>query len=106
MLTEAKRVLCGEVATARLPLCVEISLKTVEGDTMMLETWCLGMLPEQCDPSVSVRLTDHCTTLKMLLYLEDTNCYSTHWCNIFPKIFSCVPGKSYIHCVQQNEYST
>lgn len=57
VLTEAKKVLCGEVATAQLPLCVEISLRTVEGDTMMLETWCLGMLPDQCDPSVRITYT-------------------------------------------------
>jgi hypothetical protein len=57
VLAEAKRALCGEVVTARLPLCVEISLRTVEGDTMMLETWCLGVLPEQCDPSVRVTYT-------------------------------------------------
>ncbi|KDR12447.1 autophagy-related protein 13 homolog isoform X2 [Zootermopsis nevadensis] len=57
VLAEAKRALCGEVVTARLPLCVEISLRTVEGDSMMLETWCLGVLPEQCDPSVRVTYT-------------------------------------------------
>ncbi|PSN40375.1 Autophagy-related protein 13 [Blattella germanica] len=57
VLAEAKKALCGEVVTAKLPLCVEISLKTVEGDSMMLETWCLGMLPEQCDPSVRVTYT-------------------------------------------------
>lgn len=57
VLAEAKKALCGEVVTARMPLCVEISLRTVEGDTMMLETWCLGVLPEQCDPSVRVTYT-------------------------------------------------
>nr|CAD7266927.1 unnamed protein product [Timema shepardi] len=54
---EAKRALYGEVVSARVPLCVEISLRTTEGDTMMLETWCLGVYPEQCDPSVRVTYT-------------------------------------------------
>lgn len=40
-----------------LPLCVEISLKTVEGDQMVLESWCLDILPEQCDPAVRVTHT-------------------------------------------------
>ncbi|KAK6628896.1 hypothetical protein RUM43_002713 [Polyplax serrata] len=57
VLAEAKKALCGEVVTSRMPLCVEISLRTVEGDTMMLETWCLGLLPEQCDPSIRVTYT-------------------------------------------------
>nr|CAH7753349.1 unnamed protein product [Callosobruchus chinensis] len=49
VLAEAKRVLNGEVLSSCLPLCVEISLRTSEGDHMVLESWCLGMLPEQCD---------------------------------------------------------
>nr|CAD7591932.1 unnamed protein product [Timema genevievae] len=54
---EAKKALYGKVVSARVPLCVEISLRTTEGDTMMLETWCLGVYPEQCDPSVRVTYT-------------------------------------------------
>ncbi|KAL1130609.1 hypothetical protein AAG570_011851 [Ranatra chinensis] len=42
---------------SRLPLCVEISLRTVEGDCMVLETWCVGVLPEITDPSVRVTYT-------------------------------------------------
>lgn len=57
VLAETKKVLCGEIGTPRLPICVEISLRTVEGDHMVLETWCLGVLPEQCDPSVRVTYT-------------------------------------------------
>ncbi|KAL0280151.1 UNVERIFIED_CONTAM: hypothetical protein PYX00_001530 [Menopon gallinae] len=57
VLAEAKKALCGEVITPRSPLCVEISLRTVEGDTMMLETWSLGVLPEHSDPSVRVTYT-------------------------------------------------
>lgn len=54
MLAQAKEILNGEVSITRLPLCVEISLRTVEGDQMVLESWCLGMLPEQCDLSLKV----------------------------------------------------
>lgn len=54
VLAEAKRALNGEIISARLPLCVEISLRTVEGDSMVLESWCLSIQPEQYDPSISV----------------------------------------------------
>ncbi|XP_065160382.1 autophagy-related protein 13 homolog isoform X2 [Atheta coriaria] len=57
VLTETKKALNGEVVTNCLPLCVEISLKTVEGDQMVLESWCLDILPEQCDPAVRVTHT-------------------------------------------------
>lgn len=57
VLAETKKALCGELGPSRLPICVEISLRTVEGDQMVLETWCLGVLPEQCDPSVRVTYT-------------------------------------------------
>ncbi|XP_012262969.2 autophagy-related protein 13 homolog isoform X2 [Athalia rosae] len=57
VLTEAKRALCGEIVNSRIPLCVEISLRTIEGDTMVLETWSLGVLPEQSDPAVRVTYT-------------------------------------------------
>ncbi|KAG5882661.1 hypothetical protein JTB14_024470 [Gonioctena quinquepunctata] len=49
VLAEAKRVLNGEILSAHLPLCVEISLRTAEGDQMILETWCLGLSPDKCD---------------------------------------------------------
>lgn len=32
-------------------------MKTVEGDKMVLETWSLGVLPEQSDPTVRVTYT-------------------------------------------------
>ncbi|XP_072381264.1 autophagy-related protein 13 homolog isoform X2 [Diabrotica undecimpunctata] len=55
VLAETKRVLNGEILSSNLPLCVEISLRTVEGDHMVLENWCLGMLPEQqCDPTTRI----------------------------------------------------
>lgn len=54
VLAEAKKALNGEVLSSRLPLCVEISLRTVEGDHMVLESWCLGLLPEQCDSTARI----------------------------------------------------
>lgn len=54
---EAKKVLQGDSITSRLPLCVEISLKTVDGDQMILENWTLGVLQDQCDPSIKVNCT-------------------------------------------------
>lgn len=56
-MADAKRALCGEIVSSTVPLCIEISLKTVEGDTMVLETWSLGVLPEQSDPTVRVTYT-------------------------------------------------
>lgn len=43
--------------TSTVPICIEISLKTVEGDTMVLEMWSLGVLPEHIDPTVRVTYT-------------------------------------------------
>ncbi|XP_031779521.1 autophagy-related protein 13 isoform X2 [Nasonia vitripennis] len=54
---EAKKVLCAEIISSTIPLCIEISLRTVEGDTMVLETWSLGVLPEQSDHTVRVTYT-------------------------------------------------
>ncbi|XP_015595001.1 autophagy-related protein 13 homolog isoform X2 [Cephus cinctus] len=57
VLSEAKRALCGEIVSSTIPLCIEISLRTVEGDTMVLETWSLGVLPEHSDPTIRVTYT-------------------------------------------------
>ncbi|XP_068673246.1 autophagy-related protein 13-like isoform X2 [Montipora foliosa] len=40
---EAKKVTSGRLPSKESPLCVEISLKTSEGESMVLETWCLGI---------------------------------------------------------------
>ncbi len=52
---ESKRSATSTQLTGRSllfhPLCVEISLKTVEGDSMVLESWVLSMR-EGSDPSV------------------------------------------------------
>ncbi|XP_017008221.2 autophagy-related protein 13 homolog [Drosophila takahashii] len=50
VLEETKRALnlkTGESILQRLPLCVEISLKTAEGDQMVLEVWSLDLIPPQ-----------------------------------------------------------
>ncbi|CAH1100657.1 unnamed protein product [Psylliodes chrysocephalus] len=54
VLAETKRVLNGEIISSNVPLCVEISLRTSEGDQMVLENWCLSMLAEQCDPTTRI----------------------------------------------------
>lgn len=43
--------------TNRLPLCVEISLQTVEGDKMILEVWSLNINTELCDPTIKATHT-------------------------------------------------
>lgn len=53
VLQETKRVLSltnsETTIVQKLPLCVEISLETVEGDKMILEVWSLGIISEQKD---------------------------------------------------------
>ncbi|XP_060535666.1 autophagy-related protein 13 homolog isoform X2 [Cylas formicarius] len=51
---EAKKVLKTDLLLARqCPFCIEISLRTAEGDQMVLESWCVRLLPDQCDPSTT-----------------------------------------------------
>lgn len=53
-MAETKKVLsvnAGESITTRLPLSIEISLQTVEGDKMILEVWSVGIIPDQADPT-------------------------------------------------------
>lgn len=51
VLAEAKKAMYS--GSSRLPVCVEISLRTVEGDTMILETWSIAVVPD-IDPSIPV----------------------------------------------------
>uniref|UniRef100_A0A671ULM4 Autophagy-related protein 13 n=1 Tax=Sparus aurata TaxID=8175 RepID=A0A671ULM4_SPAAU len=53
---EAKRALAGQLPGIGRSMCVEISLKTSEGDSMELETWCLEM-NEKCDKDIKVSYT-------------------------------------------------
>lgn len=47
---EAKKVLdCDVLLLKKTPFCLEISLRTAEGDNMVLETWCTKFLNDQCD---------------------------------------------------------
>ncbi|KAL1517296.1 hypothetical protein ABEB36_001078 [Hypothenemus hampei] len=49
---EAKKVLNSDLLLSKkFPFCIEISLRTAEGDNMVLETWCAQLLNEQCDPN-------------------------------------------------------
>lgn len=60
VLAETKKALQlsqSETVTNRLPLCVEISLQTVEGDKMLLEIWSLNINGELSDPSLKANYT-------------------------------------------------
>lgn len=56
-MNETKKLLIGEIVNSIVPLCIEISLKTVDDELMVLETWSLGVLPEQSDPTMRVTYT-------------------------------------------------
>ncbi|XP_013981925.1 autophagy-related protein 13 isoform X5 [Salmo salar] len=53
---ESKKALAGQLPGIGRSMCVEISLKTSEGDSMELETWCLEM-NEKCDKDIKVSYT-------------------------------------------------
>ncbi|XP_068165138.1 autophagy-related protein 13 isoform X2 [Antennarius striatus] len=53
---EAKKALAGQLPGIGRSMCVEISLKTSEGDSMELETWCLEM-NEKSDRDIKVSYT-------------------------------------------------
>nr|XP_033783864.1 autophagy-related protein 13 isoform X5 [Geotrypetes seraphini] len=53
---EAKKALAGQLPAVGRSMCVEISLKTSEGDSMELEIWCLEM-NEKCDQDIKVSYT-------------------------------------------------
>merc|ERR1719402_2008121 len=55
-MTETKRALGGQVPSPGLPLVCEISLKTAEGDQLVLELWRLAVIAGG-DPSVKVTHT-------------------------------------------------
>lgn len=56
VITETKLALNSGLGDS-LPLCVEIFLKTVDGDTMILETWSIGLITESAfDPFCSQHL--------------------------------------------------
>lgn len=52
---EAKRCcFCPETGRLRLPLCVDISLRTADGEPLALEAWSLSAAPEQPEPEARV----------------------------------------------------
>ncbi|XP_036282828.1 autophagy-related protein 13 isoform X11 [Pipistrellus kuhlii] len=53
---EAKKALAGQLPAIGRSMCVEISLKTSEGDSMELEIWCLEM-NEKCDKEIKISYT-------------------------------------------------
>lgn len=60
MLAETKKALQisqSDSITNRLPLCVEISLQTVDGDKMILEVWSLNINTDLSDPSIKATYT-------------------------------------------------
>lgn len=66
VITETKMALSNGVGSS-MPLCVEIFLKTVDGDTMTLETWSIGLRAENAtDPSCSRHLTTDYTLYNRL----------------------------------------
>ncbi|NXS19444.1 ATG13 protein, partial [Mystacornis crossleyi] len=52
----SKKALAGQLPAVGRSMCVEISLKTSEGDSMELEIWCLEM-NEKCDKEIKVSYT-------------------------------------------------
>lgn len=54
---ETKKALSGQQSLLSQNVCVEISLKTSEGDTMILETWYIGLNSDICDTSARVSYT-------------------------------------------------
>lgn len=55
--TEAKKVVANQSSTLAQNICLEISLRTAEGDTMMLELWCINLDLKQCDINAQVYRT-------------------------------------------------
>ncbi|XP_069129871.1 autophagy-related protein 13-like [Argopecten irradians] len=55
--SEAKRALANQQPILGQNVCVEISLKTSEGATMVLETWYISLDQEHCDNNVKISYT-------------------------------------------------
>ncbi|XP_052276973.1 autophagy-related protein 13-like isoform X2 [Dreissena polymorpha] len=51
---EAKKVLSNQTSTLGQTVCIEISLQTCEGDTMVLEIWHISLDINQCDVGAKV----------------------------------------------------
>jgi autophagy-related protein 13 len=55
--TETKKALAGQTTLLSQNVCVEISLKTSEGTSMVLETWYIGLNKEACDLNARISYT-------------------------------------------------
>ena len=71
VLAETKKVFTGGLAVDQ-HVCVEISLKTSEGETMILETWWVTM-SDQCDATARVSYTVY---NRMAVMLKSLFCVS------------------------------
>jgi autophagy-related protein 13 len=64
--SQTRSLLSGSNPYQKLPICVEISLKTSEGDSMILETWLLSMTDSSDHPvcllqkAISPKLDNMC----------------------------------------------
>ena len=65
--SEAKKILSGQTTTLGQGVCVEISLRTAEGDTMVLEMWSICLDSGQCD---STSKSSHTTYNRMSIVLK------------------------------------
>lgn len=105
ILAETKKVIDtkqGESIIQRLPLCVEISLRTVDGDKMILEVWSLSCNKQVIDKQarVSHSIYNRMGTLlkSLILVTRSTPAYklsrkqSTESYKIFYHIFTGYPS--------------
>lgn len=65
--SEAKKILAGQSTTLGQNVCVEISLRTAEGDTMVLEMWSISLDSTQGDSSSK---SSHTTYNRMSIALK------------------------------------
>uniref|UniRef100_A0A8C7QCR4 ATG13 autophagy related 13 homolog (S. cerevisiae) n=1 Tax=Oncorhynchus mykiss TaxID=8022 RepID=A0A8C7QCR4_ONCMY len=62
---ESKKALAGQLPGIERSMCVEISLKTSEGDSMELETWFAFYISWTC-PTLSITACHYCSSLFVL----------------------------------------
>lgn len=70
--TETKKVFTGSTLLIGQHVCVELSLQTAEGETMVLETWSIGM-SDSLDPNTRVSYTVY---NRMSILLKSLICVS------------------------------
>jgi hypothetical protein len=68
--SQTRSLLSGSNPYQKLPICVEISLKTSEGDSMILETWLLSMT-DSADHQVCPQLKSHNLVYKQKYWFTD-----------------------------------